>query len=97
MGKAQAEQEMDALVKELWGLVPADEAPAETDIQKLRQRIVEALARARAAKPATGMGLEGRLQMQGIQAGSIVMLETVRDWIDEIVEGKNNEHGFTPD
>lgn len=57
----------------------------KTEMQKLRQRITDALARARAAKPATGMGLEGRLQMQGVQAGSAAMLEMVLDWIDEIV------------
>ena len=84
---AQQEQEMDALVKELYGLVP--ETPVKTEMQKLRQKVVDALARAQVAKPAIGMDLEGRRTMQGIQVGSISMLEVVLEWIDEIAaEGK---------
>jgi len=69
-----------------------------TEIQKLRQRAAEALARAQAAKPAIGMSREGQLMMGGVQAGSVAMLETVLDWIDEIAEeGKDSEDHHTPD
>ncbi len=57
----------------------------KTEIQRLREKVAKALVNAQAAKPAIGMGLEGRLTMQGIQVGSISMLEVVLDWIDEIV------------
>ena len=52
-------------------------------------KVTEALERAQAAKPAMGCDLETKLMMQGVQAGSAAMLETVLDWIDEIAaEGK---------
>ena len=61
----------------------------KTGMQRLRQRVADALERVRAVSLAIGYDLEGRLQMQGIQAGSAAMLETVLDWIDEeIAEGK---------
>jgi len=60
----------------------------QTEMQQLRQKVADALARTRATNAATGMSYEGRLTMQGVQAGSISMLEVVLDWIDEIVEGE---------
>ena len=92
MDKAQAERELDAPVKELWGRVPEGEILAQSEMERLRQRVADASTNARAAKPAIGMDLEGRLIMQGVQAGSISMLEIVLDWIDEIKEGSSEDH-----
>lgn len=82
-GKAQAEREMDALVKEKWGLLPEDESPVKTEMQELRQRIEDALTKARATN-----ALEVGEMARCVQAGGIAMLKVILDQIDEIAEGK---------
>jgi len=63
--------------------------------QRLRQKVTDALARARDAQAATGLDFTSELIMRGVQAGSVATLEAVIDWIDE-TEGKDNENGITP-
>lgn len=63
--------------------------------QRLRQKVTDALARARDARAATGLDFTSESIMRGVQAGSVATLEAVIDWIDEIVEGKD-ENGITP-
>ena len=63
--------------------------------QRLRQKVTDALARARDARTATGLDFTSELIMRGVQAGSVATLEAVIDWIDE-TKGKDNENGITP-
>jgi len=59
-------------------------------MSKLKQRVAEASTKVRMIELPTG-NREIRLTMRGIQVGSIVMLEAVLGWIDEI-EREGDEH-----
>lgn len=60
----------------------------KTGMQKLRQRVIDALAEVQASHPPTG-DWEGPAAPRGIQVGNIGAFEIVLNWIDEIaVEGE---------